>query len=106
MFIRGGIVVSQFVIRLFRWLQTLGTVLSPNSCYDIADVYQRWDRSVPVSESGCFAGYSLSVHCPCEFLVMILQMFISGGIVVSQLVSPAISLVTDSRFSALTNYLL
>jgi hypothetical protein len=36
-------------------LQTFGTASPQNSCYDIADVYQRLDRSVLVRESGCFA---------------------------------------------------
>jgi ABC-type Na+ efflux pump permease subunit len=68
-------------------------VPSPTSSYDIADVYQWCDRSVPVLESGCFAGYILSVQCPHQLLVMTLQMFISGGIVVSQFVSPGVWLL-------------
>jgi hypothetical protein len=55
MFISGGIVVSPFLSLAVSLLQTLGTVSRPISCYGIADVYQRWDRSVPVLESGCFA---------------------------------------------------
>jgi hypothetical protein len=48
-------------------LQALGTLSSPTSCYDIADGYQRWDRSVLVRESGCFAvtvsRYSALANC-------------------------------------------